>query len=75
MQELIPLEVSSQIGTRIRTLRKASQLTQTQLADMCGFEPANLNRIERGKTNPTVRSLCLIANALGVSLSVIFEGI
>lgn len=75
MQELIPLEVSSQIGTRIRTLRKASQLTQTQLADMCGFEPANLNRIERGKTNPTVRSLCLIANALGVSLSVIFADI
>jgi len=75
MQELIPIEVAAVIGLRIRTLRKERNLTQTQLADMCGFEPANLNRIERGKTNPTVRSLCLIANALDVKLFALFEGI
>lgn len=67
--------VFEKLGLRIRSLRKESGLTQIELAFRCGMEPSNLNRIEAGRTNPTVRSLSLIANGLGVKLSTLFEGL
>lgn len=67
--------VFEKLGLRIRSLRKERGLTQIELAFRCGMEPSNLNRIEAGRTNPTVRSLSLIANGLGVKLSTLFEGL
>ena len=45
------------------------KISQIELATRCGVEPSNLNRIEHGKANPTVRTLYLIAVALGVGLA------
>lgn len=67
--------VFEKLGLRIRDIRKERGLTQMELAFRCGMEPSNLNRIEAGRTNPTVRSLTLIANGLGVKLSSLFEGL
>lgn len=67
--------VFEQLGLRIRTIRKERGLTQIELAFRCSMEPSNLNRIEAGRTNPTVRSLTLIANGLDVKLSTLFEGL
>ena len=68
-------EVLKNLGLRIRALRKERGLTQIELAFRCKMEPSNLNRIEAGRTNPTVRSLTLVANGLGVKLAFLFEGI
>lgn len=68
-------QVFEKLGLRIRSLRKDRGLTQIELAYRCNMEPSNLNRIEAGRTNPTVRSLTLIANGLGVKLSSLFEGL
>ena len=68
-------EVLKSLGLRIRSLRKERGLTQIELAYRCNMEPSNLNRIEAGRTNPTVRSLTLVANGLGLKLVNLFEGL
>lgn len=56
------------IGERIKQMRQSKGMTQQMLADECDIEKPNLSRIENGNTNPTVKSLWKISNALGVKL-------
>lgn len=56
------------ISRRIKELRKANRLTVQELAYRCDMERSNLSRIESGRTNLTLKSLCTICNALGVEL-------
>ena len=61
-------EVVSYISSRIRELRKERRLTVQELAYRCDMERSNLSRIEAGRTNLTVKTMCIICNALNVSL-------
>ncbi len=56
------------ISGRIKYLRKESRLTVQELAYRCDMERSNLSRIEAGRTNLTVKTLCIICNALDVKL-------
>ena len=56
------------ISTRIKELRKERSLTVQELAYRCDMERSNLSRIEAGRTNLTVRTMCVICNALNVTL-------
>ncbi|WP_290540138.1 helix-turn-helix transcriptional regulator [Alistipes sp.] len=56
------------ISARIKELRKERKLTIQELAYRCDMERSNLSRIEAGRTNLTVKTICCICNALGVSL-------
>lgn len=58
-----------QIGNNIRRFRLKKGLTQVELAYESGIEENTLNRIEKGKTNPTMKTMLNIAKALGVKLS------
>lgn len=69
MSNLIMEKANAQIGQRIREIRMSRKISQIELATRCGVEPSNLNRIEHGKANPTVRTLHFIAVALGVGLA------
>lgn len=62
------VEVYIRIGERIKKLRQNKGMSQQTLADECDIESPNLSRIENGNTNPTVKSLWKISNALGVKL-------
>lgn len=62
------VEVYMLIGERIKQMRQSRGMTQQMLADECDIEKPNLSRIENGNTNPTVKSLWKISNALGVKL-------
>jgi transcriptional regulator with XRE-family HTH domain len=62
----------SQMGSKIRDLRKKRKMTQNDLAFKCEFEKARLSRIETGQTNPTIRSLFKISTALEVSIAELF---
>lgn len=56
------------IGARIRDLRLAKKMTQTNLAFECGDKDySQINRIELGKVNFSVSYLKLIASVLEVS--------
>lgn len=56
------------ISNRIRQLRNEKHLTVQELAYRCDMERSNMSRIEAGRTNLTVKTMCIICNALCVNL-------
>ncbi len=67
----IPLR--KQFGQRIRELRKESGYSQEAFADHCGFARSYMSRIERGGANPSLDAIGVLATALGVEVSNLFE--
>jgi transcriptional regulator with XRE-family HTH domain len=57
------------IGERIRKARLAREMTLQDLADISGVSPSMLSLVERGRVAPSVGSLIVIAEALGVAMS------
>ena len=54
------------VGRRIKTLRKARNLSQEALADKASTSAKYLSRIEIGKENPTIDLLFRLADGLNV---------
>jgi transcriptional regulator with XRE-family HTH domain len=61
------LYINRSVGQRIAFYRKVKDLKQTKLAEMVGMQKESLNRIETGKSNPSVPALMRIAVALGIT--------
>jgi len=59
------------IALQVIDLRKQHGLTQKQLAERCGIDQADICRIERGSTSPTVRTLQRIAEALDADVRLV----
>jgi transcriptional regulator with XRE-family HTH domain len=57
------------IGARIRKGRLARSMTLQDLADSSGVSPSMLSLVERGRASPSIGSLIVIADALGVAMS------
>ncbi len=66
--------LASELGSRIRQLRRGRDMSQEQLAEAVRLSPVHLGRIERGATNPTLRNLWRIAEALEVPTAALFDG-
>ncbi len=65
-------ETVGRIGDRIRQLREARGLTQSQLQQRSCVSRSYLSRIESGQMTPSLGTLEKIAHALGVSLNRFF---
>jgi tetratricopeptide (TPR) repeat protein len=65
---------SSRLGERVRTLRVAAGLTQSDLA-AGRFSKEYISQIERGKTRPTDATLALLAEQLGVDPAFLASGV
>src|SRR5881396_4004898 len=61
------------LGERVRELRIAAGMTQTELAGE-RFSKEYVSQIERGKTRPTQETLAWIAERLGVDVSYLETG-
>ena len=61
------------ISRRIKELRLENKLTVQELAYRCDIERSNLSRLEAGRSNPTIKTLCIICNALDVPLRALIE--
>tara|TARA_R110000787_G_scaffold176926_1_gene288994 strand:- start:215 stop:472 length:258 start_codon:yes stop_codon:yes gene_type:complete len=61
------------IGNKIAELRKLKGISQYKLAKLVMMEQSNLARIEKGLTNPTIKTLLKISDALEVKLSELFD--
>lgn len=59
------------VGNAIREIRKSKQMTQQQLAKICGITQASLSAIENGG-RPGEDTLRAIAKALGISVSLLY---
>lgn len=64
----------TELGRRIRDLRKRCGLTQEQLADEAGLDRSYIGGIERGQRNITFTVLCRISAALDVDVAQITSG-
>ena len=62
------------MGERLRTLRLAAGLTQSELADG-RFSKEYVSQIERGKTRPTAETLEWLADRLGVDPAYLIGGV
>lgn len=49
-------------------------MSQEAFADQCGFARTYMSRIETGRANPSINAINVLADALGVSISALFEG-
>lgn len=63
------------IGKRVKELRESKGLSQVDLVGrMQGeIDPTNISRIESGRTNPTIFTICRIAQALEIQPKEILE--
>ena len=57
------------VGTRIKALREAMDLSLRDLADRSGVSAPMLSQVERGETSPTIAIASRIAAGLELSLS------
>lgn len=60
------------LGLAIRARREAIGISQEEFADRIDSNRAYYGDVERGKRNPSIRSLHRIADGLGVSLPQLF---
>ncbi len=65
---------SARLGERLRALRAAAGLTQSELA-AGRFSKEYISQIERGKTRPTEATLELLAERLGVDAAFLSSGV
>jgi transcriptional regulator with XRE-family HTH domain len=56
------------VGRALRTLREGAGLTQKQLAERVGVDPAVVGRIERGRRGVRWHTVMRFLRALGASL-------
>jgi len=68
-------EFLKQLGKRITTIRKQKGLTQIELGYRCDIEKPNINRLEKGGTNPTILTLRKICKELEIDLDELLEGL
>ncbi len=72
----IDLEIKKlELGEAIAVFRRKKGLSLTRLAYEAGVSKGNLSDIEKGKKDPRLSSLLLIANGLDISVSVLFKSI
>ena len=62
------------MALRIKELRKARGMTQSQLAELAGVERSQLSKIENEKEPANTRRLAAIASALRVGIEDLFSG-
>lgn len=69
------MTINKQIGKRIQYLRNQKGISQLDLALEAGVNRNYLSDLERGERNPTLKVLVKIAEALGVDLSTLVQGV
>lgn len=66
-------EIAKMVGKRIRMYRKKRGFSQEKLSELAGCHPTYIGQLERGEKNATLESISVIAAALQVPLSGLFE--
>jgi len=76
LSEIPIVELNDQLiklGLKVRELRLSKSLSQTDLAFKIGKDQPSINRLEKGKINPSILYLLEIANGLEIPVSKLLE--
>jgi transcriptional regulator with XRE-family HTH domain len=68
-----PSDPRQALGLRIKQLRAEFSLTQEELAERCGLFRTYMSRIESGLANPSLTVLHILAEGLGVNITVLLS--
>jgi DNA-binding XRE family transcriptional regulator len=68
----LTLSLEARIGFEVRNLRKSSNLTLAKLSASSKVSQGMLSKIEGGNVSPSLRTLEVIAKALGVPFKQLF---
>ena len=64
------------LGRRLQSLRERARLTQGELAGLSGASVDIIQSLEQGRaSNPTLRTMLRLAEALGVTVAELLEGV
>lgn len=74
VEELETFREYFRLAREVAAARSAKGLTQQQLAKECGIHQSEISDIERGRANPTFRTLQAIARRLGRRLVLAARG-
>ncbi len=66
--------VSGQLGRTVQRLRKAYNLSLSDLSEQSGVAKSIISQIERNETNPTLSTIWRLAQALDVSIERVLQG-
>ena len=69
------MDILERFGNHVRDLRKLKGLSQEQLSFASELHRNYICDVERGKRNPTLKILCKISKALGISLETLMKGL
>ena len=67
----VPLR--KRFGQKIATLRLEAGMSQEGFADQCGFARSYMSRIERGRANPSLAAIEILATGLKVPVRDLFD--
>ena len=65
--------VSGQLGKTVQRLRKAYNLSLSELSEQSGVAKSIISQIERNETNPTLATIWRLAQALDVSIERVLQ--
>lgn len=65
------VDLSTEFGNRLRTLRRERKLSQERLAELSGLDRTYISSAEIGKRNVTLQTINTLAEALEVDPSVL----
>ena len=69
------MDITKELGLRIRYYRKEKHITQEKLAEICNLHPTYIGQLERGEKNATVESMYRIAKGLNIPISKLLENV
>jgi transcriptional regulator with XRE-family HTH domain len=65
-------EVLELLGNRVKEIRLSKGMTQTELANKIGKDHPSINRLEKGKINPSYYFLFELSEGLEIELKDLF---
>ncbi|MCB0277857.1 MAG: helix-turn-helix transcriptional regulator [Calditrichaeota bacterium] len=54
-------------GVVLKKLREEKNLSRAKLGQLSGIDRTHISRLEKGERGPTIESIYMLANALGIS--------
>lgn len=69
------MEQTNNLGNKIRQARKKKNLSQKDLARICGITETQICRLEKGEHKPQFKTLVRIAECLKLELRELTEGL
>lgn len=66
-------DVEKKFGAKLAHVRKSKKLSQIKLAEIVDMNFNYIGQIERGEANVTIKTMKILANALGVEIHTLFD--